>query len=90
MTPRSADIDQQLVSIIESSSSPLPTVDAVNALKEAGYRDAEASGAVLRLVNQRRLNLTDDRRLTLYGYPQDPSCANGPIPSRSGDRQMGS
>jgi hypothetical protein len=66
MTPRSADIDQQLVSIIESSSSPLPTVDAVNALKETDYRDAEASGALLRLVNQRRLNLTDDRRLTLY------------------------
>jgi hypothetical protein len=69
MTPRSADIHQQLVSIIESSSSPLPTVAAVNALKEADYRDAEASGALLRLVNQRRLNLTDDRRLTLYGSP---------------------
>lgn len=58
-----AEVDDQALAILDAAQGPLSTVEVAQKLKDAGYSDAEASRALLRLVSQRRADLTEDRRL---------------------------
>lgn len=58
-----AKVDDEALAILNAAQEPLSTVEAARQLKNAGYSDAEASRALLRLLSRRRADLTEDRRL---------------------------
>lgn len=58
-----AKVDDEALAILNAAQEPLSTVEVARQLKNAGYSDAEASRALLRLLSRRRADLTEDRRL---------------------------